>query len=127
VLLENPYSCDLNGFSFTFFELPKFTKSLHDLETMEERWLYFLKEGDKTNHIPQQLIGYPSIAEAYELIERFSWSEEELYFYEKSLMNISDWQAMLDGARDRGFKQGLEEAQRQARKISSQTIHLSSS
>jgi len=39
---------DLKDFSFSFLELPKFTKSKDDLITMTEKWAYFFKNATKT-------------------------------------------------------------------------------
>jgi hypothetical protein len=42
----------LQGFTFTFIELPKFTKdNVMDLETYEEKWRYFATTSPLPNEI----------------------------------------------------------------------------
>ena len=35
---------DLKDFSFTFLELPKFQKTIQDLKTLEDKWLFFFNK-----------------------------------------------------------------------------------
>ena len=41
LLDQETYSHDLKDFSFTFIELPKFTKTLDELGSLREKWAYF--------------------------------------------------------------------------------------
>ena len=43
ILNKETHSQDLDDFEFTFLELSKFNKDLHQLETILDKWLYFLK------------------------------------------------------------------------------------
>ena len=48
ILDENGYSRDLKDFSFTFLELPKFHKTIEELETLLDKWAYFFKHAEET-------------------------------------------------------------------------------
>ena len=48
VLDKHNHSRDLKDFSFTFLELPKFKKSIHELNSMVEKWAYFFKHAKDT-------------------------------------------------------------------------------
>lgn len=107
---------DLKAFSFTFVELPKFIKPLEELVTIEEKWYYFLKHADEDHNIHDVLATHSEIQEAYEILDRHKWSEKELQWYEKLLMNTADAQGMLDAAREEGLQHGKEIGIEQERK-----------
>ena len=46
---KNSYEHDLKDFSFTFLELPKFQKSIAELSTISDKWMYFFKNAEKTS------------------------------------------------------------------------------
>ncbi len=51
VLDKKTYSHDLKDFSFTFLELPKFHKTIDELETLTEKWCYFFKHAERRGFI----------------------------------------------------------------------------
>ena len=56
VILDNEtYENDLKDFYFAFVELPKFTKEIHELETLEDKWYYFLKHAEESTEIDASL------------------------------------------------------------------------
>src|SRR3569832_48216 len=100
VILDNKsYEHDLKDFSFTFVELPKFNKKLDELTTIEEQWYYFLKYADGSNNISEILAHNPEIKQAYEILDRFHWTESELQYYEKLGMDASDAKGILSAAK----------------------------
>ena len=105
VSLEN----DLRDFSFTFVELPKFTKSLEELETLEDKWYYFLKHAEESKKIDEILGTSEEIKEAYEVLERTFWTEPELQEYEKIAMSVADAKGALLAADKEGHRRGREE------------------
>lgn len=109
ILDSQSHEHDLRDFSFTFVELPKFNKGLKDLRTIEDKWYYFLKHADESDNIEEIIANHPEIKEAYDVLDRFHWSEEELQRYEKMIMNIADAQAILDAARNEGRNEGKAE------------------
>ncbi|MGR3951938.1 MAG: Rpn family recombination-promoting nuclease/putative transposase [Chlamydia sp.] len=79
------YQHDLKDFSFTFLELPKFKKSINELSTMVEKWMYFFKHaGETSSQDVEKIVGSDEILErAYEELDRFSWNDEELRGYDQ--------------------------------------------
>ena len=49
ILDKNSYEHDLKDFSFTFIELPKFTKRVDELTDIQEKWCYFFKHAEETS------------------------------------------------------------------------------
>lgn len=59
-------------------ELPKFQKSLETLETLTDRWLYFLKEAETSTLMPDSLSNTLPLRRALEVANLSSLSPEEL-------------------------------------------------
>ena len=101
VILDNKtYEHDLQDFSFTFVELPKFTKTLEQLTSIEDKWYYFLKHADESDDIDEVLANHPEIKEAYEVLDRHHWNEAELQYYDKLIMSEADMHGTLDAAKE---------------------------
>ena len=110
VILDNvSHENDLKDFYFTFVELPKFTKSLQELKTIEDKWYYFLKHADESKDIERVLSNHPEIKEAYEILDRYHWTEGELQYYEKLIMSVADAHGMIDAAKTEARQEGRQE------------------
>lgn len=101
---------ELKDFSFTFLELPKFDKTIDDLKTMEEKWMYFFKHATETD--PEELKKITGsdivIRQAYDVLDQFHWSPEELRTYEREKKSQLDGQAMLLSAKLEGKAEGIK-------------------
>ena len=125
VILDNKtLENDLEDFYFAFVELPKFNKSIDELETMEDKWYYFLKHAEESNQIAPIFASNPEIKEAYGVLEQVRWSEKELLEYDRVAMGILDTLGALSAARKegleegekKGLEKGLEEGEKEASK-----------
>jgi predicted transposase/invertase (TIGR01784 family) len=116
---KNSHENDLKNFSFTILELPKFQKSIHECNTMLEKWTYFLKHAEETpEYDVEPFAGKDAILErAYKELNKFYWSEAEMNSYESDEKRVRDNQSALDYARDVGFAEGMEIGRAQARSI----------
>ena len=110
---------DLKDFSFTFIELPKFKKTkVEELETITEKWCYFFKYAAKTEKEDLEKIikGANVIARAYEALDQFNWTEEELMAYEQEQKRVWDNRAVEEykikqaqkEAKAEGIEEGME-------------------
>ena len=100
---------DRKNFHFTFVELPKFTKSLEELTTVEDRWYYFLKHADESKNIAQALSEHLAIKDAYAILDRYEWTDEDIQWYEKLTMDDIDAQGIIDAARSAGREEARQE------------------
>jgi len=114
ILDKDSYEHDLKDFSFTFVELPKFMKELSELKTIEDRWCYFLKNSEECEDVEALIKDSPEIKEAYEILDKHNWNEDQLQEYEKLNMNQSDMFGALDAAEDKGKAEGIQQATRTA-------------
>lgn len=120
VLDTETYNRDLKDFSFTFLELPKFKKTIDELDDVVERWAYFFKHADETKEVEiGQVAGVDhAILRAYEELNRFSWTEIELNTYEAEEKRERDAQsillAKLQDAEAKGKAKGRAEGKAEA-------------
>ena len=100
---------DLKDFSYTFIELPKFTKTIEELNTLTEKWCYFFKYADETSPEDlQKLIGNDKILErVYHELDRFYWTEQELLDYEQAEKARNDYISSLTQSRLEGKEEGI--------------------
>lgn len=114
------YSDDLE---MVFVELPKFNKQESELETILDKWCFFLKKAGSLQVAPQTLTVEPPIAHAFQIANKAGLSEKELDDQERRLIFIQDQRgALTKAARDglaaglkAGLKQGLEQGLEQGR------------
>jgi hypothetical protein len=45
---------DIKDFEFTFIELPKFKKTLEELDSVLDKWIYFLNNAEDLDIIPKE-------------------------------------------------------------------------
>lgn len=92
VLDHESYEHDLQDFRFIFLELQKFNKTIDELVSLEEKWLYFFKHAEHSSFKEiGQLVGEDKIiGRAFEAIDQVGWSEEELRTYEQIIKSRLD-------------------------------------
>lgn len=73
---------EIKDFEFYFIELPKFNKSLGELDSILDKWTFFLKELDHLSNLPEELASEPPIETAAATANRATWTKEELEAYE---------------------------------------------
>lgn len=99
------YSDDIE---LVFVELPKFTKSLDELTTLADRWIYFLKEAESLEVVPESWQGTPALEKAFQIAELSNLSREELDVFERKQIFLQDSRnAVL-----KGIEQGIEQGER---------------
>ena len=93
--------------TFVYLEMPKFTKSVNELESRFDKWMYVLRNLNKLDRIPGQLRG-EIFEKLFELAEIARFSPEEVQAYEDSLKAYRDLKNSLDTAFEEGIQQGIE-------------------
>ena len=125
ILDKNSYAHDLQDFYFTFIELPKFTKTkIEELSSVIEKWCFFFKYADKTNEADlEKLIGSDLVIQtAYDALNQFNWSEQELLSYEQEVKRVRDNIAALEYQIDQAEARG--EARGEAKGIAKEKIEI---
>ena len=96
-----------NKLTFIYLEMPKFSKTLDELETRFDKWMYVIRNLNRLDKIPDKLHEkiFDKLFAAAE-IARFTYSEA--LSYEDSLKYYRDMNNTLDTAREEGEKKGIE-------------------
>ena len=93
--------------TFIYLEIPKFKKSVDELETRFEKWLYAIKHLDRLDRVPDKL-REQVFEKFFEVAEIANFSPEEVVRYEDSLKYYRDLKNVLDTAREEGVEQGID-------------------
>ena len=111
ILDRDSHEHNLKDFSFTFLELPKIDKTLEESNTRIEKWVYFFKHAKETSEkdVERLLKDTNTLHRAYEELNRFSWSDEELRAYEQAEKQAADYIASMDHKYDEGIEKGRAE------------------
>ncbi len=102
------YEHKLKDIQFTFIELKKFTKEIHELESLIEKWVFFIKHADELEVIPDN-VDDDGLMEAYKDADRHNWKKEELIAYDNASIAEQDERGKMKLIADRAKKEGIEE------------------
>ena len=98
-----------------FIELPKFTKSLEELRSIVEKWIYFFQHADDLAVIPTPLSDPRELVEAFEILEQHTWTRDELDIYDYWQMKEAGHQDALSTAKRDGYAEGRQEGRQEGR------------
>jgi len=93
-----------------FIELPKFKKSLEDCQTIEDKWIYFIKNARGLDVIPKNADS--TIKEAYSIANRANLSKEELELQEKREEFLFIQKSSIEKAKREAKEEGREEGEK---------------
>ena len=106
--------------AFIYIELPKFKKTLDQLTSQEDKWIYLFRHLSELGDQPQPL-GEPIFDDLFEVAEIASFSENEQDVYQATLKAYRDFKNVVntaiqeaeEKAAQKGWKQGIEEGREQ--------------
>jgi len=108
-----------------FAELPKFKQSEDELDTVLDKWFYFLKCAGDLRAIPKVLENDDAINHAFVIANKAGLSPEELDDQERREIFIQDQRGALQLAQRVGKEEGLKEGIEQGEFLASQRIAAS--
>jgi len=97
------YSDDIE---LIFIELPKFNKAEAELTTIQDKWLYFIKNAGDLDYIPHNL--EQELEKAFSIANEANLSAEELELQHKKRDWVYIQKSSIELATKTGLKQGLE-------------------
>jgi predicted transposase/invertase (TIGR01784 family) len=98
---------DLKDLEFNFVELPKFKLTESELETVTDKWIYFLQQAPNLDHIP--IANTPALQQAYQIAEQHGWTAEELDAYEAQGLKLGKAKNALETAHSDGKAEASRE------------------
>ncbi len=99
---------ELDDFEFTFIELKKFNKQLQELNSVIDKWLFFLKNAKKLDMIPAEFETKPEFKEAFLIANSFGWTKTEIEIYDYMKLKEMDHKNEIETAENKGFNRGLQ-------------------
>lgn len=79
----------IKDIEFNFIELPKFTKTASQLDSIIDQWVYFIKNAENIEVIPEN-IADNGLKFAYEDANKHNWTKDELEAYDYAFMREQD-------------------------------------
>jgi len=107
----------INDLELIFVELPKFTKELDELETLADKWIYFIISARGLETIPKTMAQVPEIRKAFEVANQANLTREELEALEQREMYIHDQRNAIKLALRQGREQGIQVGREQGIQI----------
>ncbi|NEO86802.1 MAG: PD-(D/E)XK nuclease family transposase [Spirulina sp. SIO3F2] len=96
-----------NKLTFVYLEMPKFNKTVDQLTTRFDKWLYILRNLTRIQEIPEPL-QEEIFEKLFEVAEISKFNPAQVRSYEDSLKYYRDLQNTIDTARDEGLEAGIE-------------------
>lgn len=97
----------IKDMDFYFIELPKFSKPANELDNVTDKWIYFIKEAENLNLIPDN-IGDEGLNAAYQFANKNTWTKDELDVYDYAAMREQDGRGRLELAIKKASEEGKE-------------------
>ena len=110
-------NCDVfyDKLKFIYIELPKFKKSIDQLETHLDKWLFILRNLANLSDPPPESLQETAFNELFEVAAIANFSRTEQDSYHNSLKYYRDMNNVVDTARQEGEKKGIEKGREEGR------------
>lgn len=97
-----------NELDLVFVELPKFTKGEEQLETLADKWIYFMKNARSLTSVPEIMDIVPEIHQAFDIANQVKLSREEVEEFDRREQFIYDQQGAIIKASREGREEGMQ-------------------
>jgi predicted transposase/invertase (TIGR01784 family) len=91
--------------TFIYLAMPKFNKTIEELETRFDKWLYVIRNLNRLDRLPEKL-KEQVFEKLFETAEIARFTPDQVRSYEDSLKYYRDLKNSLDTARDEGKAEG---------------------
>lgn len=109
-LLETQTLTEYNGdIELVFIELPKFTAAQDQLQALQDKWIYFIKNAGSLQLIPSGLNASPDLQRAFDLVNEANMTPSELEAQHKRKEFIMIQRTAVEKATDDGLAKGMEQ------------------
>ncbi len=102
----------ISDLELVFVELPKFKIPLEDLETLTDKWIYFLQNARDLTLVPESMGAVAEIQQAFDIANQAGLTKEELDELENQLIFIQDQRGVAIFAEKKGREEGSQTMQR---------------
>lgn len=103
-----------NKLTYIFIEMPRFKKEEHQLDSHFDKWLYFLKNLETFENIPE-ILNEEVFLQGFEIAEIANFDEKQMAEYEESLKVYRDLKGVIDTSFEEGKTEGKIEGKMEGR------------
>ena len=96
-------------FELVFVELPKFNKELDELETLTDKWKYFMKTAHSLQSVPEELGNVQELNQAFKIASTANLNAQELDELDKREIWIQDQRGSISLATKIALAEGIEQ------------------
>ena len=100
-----------NQIELVFVELPKFNKNLAEVETITDKWVYFLKNTADLETIPEKMGIVPEIQSAFNIANDTNLTLEEFNELQRQEFYIQDQQGAVEFAVNQAVNHATKQTQ----------------
>ena len=111
----------IKDIEFNFIELPKFKKTSAELTTIIDQWVYFIKNAENLEVIPDN-VKDEGLKFAYHDADKHNWTKAELEAYDYVFMREQDERGRWAFATRKAAKETAKEAQKTEREIIAKSL-----
>ena len=112
-----------NKLTFIYLEMPKFKKTIDELETRFDKWLYVLRNMNDLDRIPDKL-RERIFEKLFETAEIAKFTRSQIYSYEDSLKVYRDSKNIFDTAIEEAMEKGMEKGRKEGERIKDKEIRI---
>jgi predicted transposase/invertase (TIGR01784 family) len=107
ILKEKDFLADYltDDLELVFVELPKFDKPLEQLESLTDKWIYFLKNARNLEIVPENMGNVPELQKAFAIANQATMNREELDDLERREIYIHDQRNAIKKAVNQAVKE----------------------
>lgn len=92
---------------YIFLQMPAFTKEEYELETHYDKWLYFLKNLEDFEEIPE-ILNESVFTKAFQIAEIANLTKSDYLAYQESLLSYRDMLNVMQTKYEEGLEHGME-------------------
>ena len=94
--------------TYIYLEMPNFRKTENELVTRLDKWLYFIKNLEDFQSIPEKFKNEVVFLEAFGKAEISKFNQSEMSVYQSNLKILRDWYSITKYATDEAERKGME-------------------
>lgn len=94
--------------TYIYLEMPNFRKTENELVTRLDKWLYFIKNLEDFQSIPEIFKNEVVFLEAFGKAEIAKFNQTEMNLYQSNLKILRDWYSITKYATDEAERKGME-------------------
>lgn len=106
---EHDFAYPDTTIDLVFVELPKFKKELEEVESLTDKWIYFIKDANSLEVIPEKMEDVSAIQKAFNIANVINLTLEEFEDLDKRQMFLEDQRGGILKGREEGLQEGLQQ------------------